>query len=134
MLCTCAACVAFEKPPSPLATMNDIDPSVFEQLAGGMMRNLATTVSEETRVRRFRAFFGTTPIICSMLWSLCVTSFIAQRVMPVHLLWALLFLKQYNTEEVNATITGTDEKTFRKWSWLVISILADLDGVVSKNE
>ena len=30
-------------------------------------------------------------------------SFILQRVMPVHLLWALLFLKQYNTEEVNAS-------------------------------
>jgi hypothetical protein len=86
-----------------------------------------------TKSRRFRAFFGTTPIICSVLWSLCLPSFIAQAVMPAHLLWALLFLKQYNIEEVNASMTGTDEKTFRKWSWLVISILADLD-VVSKNE
>ena len=30
-----------------------------------------------------------------------------------HLLWSLLFLKQYNTEEVSHAITGADEKTLR---------------------
>jgi hypothetical protein len=50
--------------------------------------------------------------------------------MPVHLLWALMFLKQYNKEEVNASMAGCDEKTFRLWSWLVIRVIADLDMLV----
>ena len=47
---------------------------------------------------------------------------------PVHLLWALLFLKAYNREEMNAAMCGCDEKTFRKWSWFYVEAMADLDS------
>jgi hypothetical protein len=111
-------------------TMAQVNAAVFETLAGSISANLLSTVSIQTRERRFKAFFGTTASACSMLWSLCSQTLLAKRAMPVHLLWGLMFLKQYNKEEVNASMTGCDEKTFRLWSWLVIRVLADLDTLV----
>ena len=32
-----------------------------------------------------------------------------------HLLWALVLLKAYGTEQVNSVICSVDEKKFRKW-------------------
>jgi hypothetical protein len=109
--------------------MVEVDALVFETLASAIMASLAITVSLPTKERRFRACFGTTARICSQLWSLCSHILIAEGAMPVHLLWALMFLKQYNTEEVNASMAGCDEKTFRHWCWLVINILADMELV-----
>ena len=47
----------------------------------------------------------------------------------MHLLWALLFLKRYDTEHTNHSITGADEKTFRKWVWIFVDMLAYMDAV-----
>ena len=113
-----------------IPTMVEVDALVFETLASTIMASLAITVSITTKERRFRACFGTTAHICSQLWSLCSHLLIAEGAMPVHLLWALLFLKQYNTEEVNASMAGCDEKTFRHWCWLVIGILANMELVM----
>jgi hypothetical protein len=54
--------------------------------------------------------------------------------MPVHLLWALMFLKQYNTEEVTASMAGCDKKTFRLWCWLVVRVLADMELVCTQQK
>ena len=48
---------------------------------------------------------------------------------PEHLLWALLFLKLYELEPVNASLARCDEKTFRKWSWLFVEAIGDLDYI-----
>ena len=48
---------------------------------------------------------------------------------PVHLLWSLLFLKRYDTEHVNRSLTQADEKTWRKWVWIFVELLANLDVV-----
>ena len=75
--------------------------------------------------RRFRANFGTTVRVCVMLWDR-----IGRKRPPgarqEHLLWALLFLKTYGTEHVNSMICSVDEKTFRKWSWKFVILLAEL--------
>ena len=42
---------------------------------------------------------------------------------------ALLYLKVYSTEEVYHAISGADEKTFRKWSWIYVSLIAKLNVV-----
>jgi hypothetical protein len=112
-----------------LPTMAEVDESVFDRLASAISNNLAIAVSLRTRKRQFRAFFGTTARMCSMLWSLCSHTLIPEHAMPVHLLWAFMLLKQYNTEEVNASMAGCDEKTFRLWCWLVIHVLADMELV-----
>jgi hypothetical protein len=36
-------------------------------------------------------------------------------------------LKLYLPENVNAAMTGPDEKTFRKWSWLVVGLISDIE-------
>ena len=91
--------------------------------------NIATTN------RQFRSAFGVNPLVCRCLWE-SVSNILPQKYMytarPKHLLMALLFLKQYNTNECNAAITGVDEKTFRKWLWLFVGLLAELD-IVSTN-
>lgn len=72
---------------------------------------------------RFKAFFGVSPSICAMAWQHLKTS-LPTDYNEMHLLWALLFLKCYNTESVNCSIAGCDEKTFRKRIWVVIEMLA----------
>ena len=46
-----------------------------------------------------------------------------------HLLFALLFLKMYGTEEQNRSIIGLNEKTFRFWVWKYVECLSKLDLV-----
>lgn len=48
-----------------------------------------------------------------------------------HLLWALVFLKVYSTEEVHCRIVGwPSPKTFRKWSWYFVGKIAELKDEV----
>ena len=82
-------------------------------------------------IRRFRSHFGTTPTICLVIWErldpyeTILPTY--RRVKFKHLLWALLFMKVYGTEELHTSLTGVDEKTFRKWSWIFIDAIADLE-------
>lgn len=69
--------------------------------------------SEKIGLRRFKSFFGVSPSICAKTWNL-IKSKLPSDCQPIHLLWTLLFLKCYNTESVNHSIAGCDEKTFRK--------------------
>ena len=46
---------------------------------------------------------------------------------PKHLLWALMLLKLYAAESVLRTLAGgVDEKTYRKWAWLYVYEISDL--------
>jgi hypothetical protein len=86
------------------------------------------TKSEFVGERRFKSFFGVSPVVCSICWEQLIDKMpIGSK--PIHLLWTLLFLKRYNSEEVNRTLTGVNEKTFRKWIWLMIELLAKLEVV-----
>lgn len=72
---------------------------------------------------RFKAFFGVSPSICAKAW------FHIKNDLPpddneMHLLWALFFLKCYNTDSVNCSAALCDEKTFRKRNWVVVEKLA----------
>ena len=54
---------------------------------------------------------------------------------PIHLLWALMFLKIYSTERVSRTIVGssrnpTMEKTMRKWVRLFVRAISFLESEV----
>ena len=59
---------------------------------------------------------------------------IHKGVKPVHLLWALLFMKVYAEESIHAGLVGgVDEKTFRKWVWIFVQEISYLeDEVVSR--
>jgi hypothetical protein len=105
-----------------------IEPAVFWTFAATLVATLSANISIKTKERRFKEFFGINAEICAKLWTLCLP-LLPESASPVHLLWALYFLKQYNTEGVSASFANCDEKTFRKWCWIMIDILAMLELV-----
>ena len=82
--------------------------------------------------RKFRAFFGTSPQVCEIVWDR-LSTLRPKDSIPEHLLWGLMLLKQYNIETVNATLVGVTNKTFRKWSMIFIRLLANLSVVNKSN-
>jgi len=81
--------------------------------------------SLNTGYRKFRAFFGTSPLVCAVAWDI-ISMARPRKSTPQHLLWALLLLKRYDIESINATLVGVSDKTFRKWSHIFINLLADM--------
>jgi hypothetical protein len=80
---------------------------------------------------RFVAFFGIEAYLCSIVWKDILengaTLPLKSKPKPEHFLWALLFLRRYDTEPILASIAGCDEKTFRKWCWFYLDAIANLD-------
>eukprot|EP00172_Hildenbrandia_rubra_P000214 Plantae.Rhodophyta-Hildenbrandia_rubra.ctg10970.p1 GENE.Plantae.Rhodophyta-Hildenbrandia_rubra.ctg10970~~Plantae.Rhodophyta-Hildenbrandia_rubra.ctg10970.p1 ORF type:complete len:128 (-),score=5.45 Plantae.Rhodophyta-Hildenbrandia_rubra.ctg10970:13-396(-) len=101
--------------------------AAFELHASKMIAR-APDLSRVVAQRRFRALFGASPAVCATAWNLMRSS-LPPRSSPAHLLWGLLLLKAYSSEHVNCAITGSDEKTSRKWSWAFIKLLSDLQAV-----
>jgi hypothetical protein len=75
------------------------------------------------------SLIGTSYEICSELWNLINPSEVEllQNAQPIHLLWALLFLKCYCIEPIlTRVVGGVDGKTFRQWTWLFVGAIAAL--------
>ena len=90
----------------------------------GRRGNITSTIF----ARRFRSQFGISPVICARIWN-SLGEVKPNGFEPKHLLWGLLFLKVYSTESVHATIVNTCERTFRKWSWKAVDLLAAMKTV-----
>lgn len=74
-------------------------------------------------LRRFKSFFGVSPTICGTAWRL-IQDNLPNNYEKIHLLWALMFLKNYATETINHALANCDEKTFRTKVWTVVGELA----------
>ena len=90
-----------------------------------------TNGSLSTGYRIFRAFFGTSPLVCMVVWEL-LFHVRPKNSKPEHLLWAMMLLKRYSIESINATLTKVTEKTYRKWSLRFIELLANMTVVTIK--
>ena len=95
--------------------------------------------SEKVRLRRFKSHFGTPPEIAAYTWELLINSKFVRNELPgirhcgpnpVHMLWALMLLKRYDTMEVLADHLKIDEDTLRKWSHFYLEAMAELDADV----
>jgi hypothetical protein len=86
--------------------------------------------SINTEERRFREMFGCSPQVVLELWTMLISKSIIESTSEVrHLLWALLFLKIYAKETTTSRLVGgVDEKTYRKWVWIFVCAIADLEG------
>ena len=80
----------------------------------------------------FTAHFGAGPKLVLEVW---------HRIQPKpegasgkHLLWAMAFLKMYETEDTAATRFKTTPKTWRKWVWSMLSAIQDLKPTVVRSE
>jgi hypothetical protein len=77
--------------------------------------------SDAAEARRFREFFGTMLRVVETLWLLLLHEEICPSGgRPLHLLWALYFLKVYAKEGPGCAVVGgggggVDPKTHRKW-------------------
>ena len=100
-------------------------------LASCLMPSLTRGHSRARRNRRFRSFFGTSVETCADLWYLCHNA-LHPDAWPMHLLWTLVFLKQHNTEEVNASLAGVHEDTFRDWVWHVLNVIDSINYVSTR--
>jgi hypothetical protein len=84
-----------------------IPPEQWLEMGMGIMgrHNLVT---RSTSRWRFRATFGQSPIICSIVWDKIeeARQTMPQGAKPIHLLWAMMFVKLYCCEEVNASLAG----------------------------
>jgi hypothetical protein len=108
---------------------NDHD---FERV-GLALLNHRCSGSMKIRLRRFVGAFGLEPIHCAIVWQKLVSIGWTGRIgraNPTHLLWTLLFLRTYPTEETLASRVGADEKTVRKWVWFYIKGISSLSPVV----
>ena len=81
--------------------------------------------------RQFRAWFGTCPCVCFLVWKglIKIKWFQKNRIKHPdsrHLLWALRFMKGYEVQEIHAGEVGTDEKTWQKWMWKYIEAITRL--------
>jgi len=94
---------------------------------------IGTTIDGDGRT--FIAFFGVTPLQVHQLWQLIVDAggrrWNDEKWSPCHLMWALLLLRTYNREEILAAMAGVDEKTYRKWAWILIERLSKIENLVS---
>ena len=97
-------------------------PSLFLQLGTLLKRKRLS--SRKNNLRRFKAWYGIDWNVMSGVWSLLHSSgWIEKKIKkrkpnPIHLLWALSFLKAYLKEEEHAADVEKEPKNFRKWAWL----------------
>lgn len=100
-------------------------PVDFYQLSRSMLVKVKRL--QGVTLRKFKALFGVSPIICSKLWFDILK--MDECFQPHHLLWGLFFLKCYATEDVCSIIAQSDNKTFRKWTWRIVHCLSKLNYV-----
>jgi len=88
------------------------------------------TSSRRVWNRRFASFFVIPQYVVSELWGLLTDQGnLPQGFRPIHLLWTLCFLKLYSPEVAMATLLGCHEDTMRKWVWVGIHLIKELDLV-----
>jgi hypothetical protein len=106
----------------------------FERIAFTMLRGGRCTGSHSVKDRHFRAWFGCSLNVLSKLWFLLCHQFdgaIPEGASMEQFLWALILLKSYDIDEVNASrVGGVDECTFCKWAWWFIEELSYLESEV----
>ena len=86
--------------------------------------------------RKFKAHFGSTAKQQSIAWKqLLKHSLLPEKSEPKHLLWALLFMKSYASEDVLCSKLGSiDDNTLRKWVWAFIVALSKLCNRIVSNQ
>ena len=83
-----------------------------------------------TSARRWKASFGCSPTCCAIVWQMMDppnNSFIPNNCHPKHLLWALMHMKLYTSQDaLSSAVGGVSAKTVRKWVRAFIRELSQL--------
>jgi hypothetical protein len=101
-----------------------------DELLGGFGQHLASY----TINRKHSAHFGSSICMTHLLWCMLdVSNEGPSGATITHLLWTLMFLKMYGTVDTLANKCRVDKNTYRKWTWLLLERLAELDDIVRTN-
>ena len=105
---------------------------VLRQARDVWRRNPDKARSAETEDRVFREHFGCSVLVFIVLWNMLVTTnVLPEGGMIEHLLWTLLFLKEYAKQHVLCSMCGgVDKDTFREWVWKFIFAIVELEPLV----
>lgn len=77
--------------------------------------------------RKFRAHFGVSWEVTQVLWRVIVSKGSPYFSFKYdHLLWALHFLKVYDSVDVSAQHWNVDPKTYHTWIWRILATLEEL--------
>jgi hypothetical protein len=75
---------------------------------------------------RFKSLFGANSKVITVIWKE-IQNHIDEDIFRKHLLYGLLFMKVYSTEEVHCAIVGWPSvKTFREKAWHIVECIAEL--------
>ena len=105
----------------------------FQYIAFDMMRQGRLPESNLVRDRRIRGWFGVSLKTIAKVWDLLGRGFdrLPEGATKRRLLWSLLLLKQYGTEESHAAqVGGVDEHTFSSWAWYFLEEVSYLESIV----
>ena len=99
--------------------------TVFVRLA-----NKHRSTKDKYNHRVYVATYGVSVQVTTKIWHVMKSDIqdnkIARGLRPCHLLWALYLLKQYDSSIVMSNYCECADKTFRKWTWIVVQLLAAL--------
>ena len=105
-----------------------MDASSFLKLGLSFSEAARSDRSHATQNQRFKALCGVHPTVSAIVWGELKRSMLVEDACkPKHLLWVLIFLKTYSTESSLAVAIGADEKTLRKWIFIIIYAISDLE-------
>jgi hypothetical protein len=99
---------------------------------GHCMRRGKPGSATGTSDRRFRAWFGVSPMVAAKCWLLLVKDpdFENSTRSKEHRLWALMLMKDYGNIESLAANASVDEKTFSRHAWHYVDLISDLQAEV----
>jgi hypothetical protein len=81
--------------------------------------------------RSFRALFGCAPNVVLTLWDKLVAFDLTPEGGAMkHLLWALMYAKQYGKWKTMRQLTSTDPKTLRNWIYKFFDAIALLEPFI----
>jgi hypothetical protein len=84
---------------------------------------------------KFVGSFGVSCDVVSHIWEYLVAyEKLDKNKRPKHLLWALFFMKTYETEAVLTQIFGATEKTIRTHVWETITAISNLYDIVVSDQ
>jgi hypothetical protein len=93
--------------------------------------------SAETFNDRWISHFNTEPEVCFELWTMIQDNpadGLEYDFQPEHLLWALLFLKLYNSYTVLSGMCDCHEDTYSDWVWRILQAIMYLEDDVVRTE
>ena len=110
-------------------------PLYFRQIGMSMIKNtrenLPPDLISKSEERTFRAIFGASWLVVAKIWKLLEEHYPNRHKRPCHVLWALIFVKQYGNEQSHCMMVGggVTLKTFRKWVWKILDEMSEVSSI-----